>query len=189
MQSNDIETGKPERDAVSRLASFVARANGALCEAILVGLVVVVALEVVLRNTVGVSLQFMEEVSSYFLVLITFLAFSVSLRDGALFRVDVLWERLPVFTRNILQVVLDLVSIGIVVILLRATSLHVWSSFSRGTISPTELSLPLWIPQLAMPAGLIFVLLVLVAGIKEIGRKLKRGQNVKNASNGMMGEP
>jgi len=189
MQSKDIETSKPERDAVSRLASSVARANSSLCEAILVGLVLVVALEVVLRNTIGVSLQFMEEVSSYLLVLITFLAFSVSLRDGALFRVDVLSERLPVFTRNILQVVLDLVSIGIVVILLRATSLHVWSSFSRGTISPTELSLPLWIPQLAMPVGLIFVLLVLVAGINGVVRRVRRGPNVRNASSRMEGEP
>jgi TRAP-type C4-dicarboxylate transport system permease small subunit len=189
VQSSDIETGKPERDAVSRLASFVARANEALCEAILVGLVLVVAIEVVLRNTVGVSLQFMEEVSSYLLVLITFLAFSVSLRDGALFRVDVLSERLPNFTRNILQIVLDFVSISIVVILLHATSLHAWSSFSRGTISPTKLSLPLWIPQLVMPIGLIFVLLMLVAGISEVVHRLRGGQNDRNASNGTMGKP
>ena len=172
MEHNRLDTGRPGRTAFSRLAELVARANGVLCEGMLVALVFIVALEVFLRNLFGYSLQIMEEVGSYLLVLITFLAFSVSLRDGALFRVDLIWERLPAWLRRPLQVGLDILSTGIVCVLLHATSLHVWSSYSRGMISPTQLSLPLWIPQLAMPLGLIFVLLVLAAGIDEAVRRL-----------------
>jgi TRAP-type C4-dicarboxylate transport system permease small subunit len=120
-------------------------------------LTALIAAEVVGRTLFGISIESVEELSSYLLVGITFLSAADSFASGSFMRVDILYVRLsrPARMRldRWLAALATLISAGITWYLAQL----VWSSWAKRIVSPGALAIPLWIPQAVMVLGMLLL--------------------------------
>lgn len=131
-------------------------------EIVLVLMLAMMATEVISRNVFAYSLQVTDELSGYLLVALTFLALGVSLHDGAFFRVEFVFERLPPRVQGWVSCLFISAALVFTIILDWHLIRLVQSSFRRGTVEPSLLATPLWIPQMMMPIGTTLLALVLL---------------------------
>lgn len=143
--------------------------TGSVCELLVVAMVVVVTLDVALRNLVGASLMITDELSGYLLVAVTFLGVGLSLRAEALFRVELVVGRLSGRVRAAVEIVFDALALAFTVILDIHLVQHVINSYERMMLSNSAWAVPLYIPQVLMPAGTTLLAVLLALGI---GRRL-----------------
>ena len=167
----DEETGRPD----SRAVAVLNRLTLGVCEIILVVMMVLIVAEVVMRSGFGRSLHFVDEYAAYTLVWLTFLGISVSLHDGAVFRVGLFYDMFPEPLRVVLQVLWDVLALASVSVLTWHAARHVTSSFERGMEAPTVMQTPLWLPQFAMPLGGALAAIVLLAILVNDLKRLARG--------------
>ncbi|ETW13763.1 hypothetical protein ATO8_07031 [Roseivivax marinus] len=156
------------------LFTWLARTVAVIGGATLAGLVLLVCAEVFMRAVLNDSLDVVEELAGYGVVLLTFFGASLALRRDALFRVEFLANALPRKVLRTLTALFVCASIVACAILAWKCFGTVQSSFSRGKFAPTVLETPLWIPQLILPIGfallvvfLVEKLLILARGPKE----------------------
>lgn len=121
--------------------------------AVLIILVSLVAGEALSRSLFNYSLGFVEEVTGYCVVMLTFFGAAIAMRSGSLFQVHFLYDALPRAGRVWLTRIFVLVALLICGVLIWKTNDLMLSSFSRGKFAPTVLRTPLWIPQLLLPIG------------------------------------
>jgi len=136
------------------------------CEIVLVAMMVLITVEVVSRTLFNFSTQLADEVSGYLLVAVTFLGIGISLREGALFRVDMLYARFSARLKERIELFFNLLSLAFILLAEYQILRFLVSSIERGVTAPTLLGTPLYLPQLVMPIGLGIVILVLFAEIR-----------------------
>jgi len=161
-----METGK-ETGPVSAGPVFdlIARFVQIATAAVLVALVILVSGEAALRGTINYSLGFAEEVTAYFVVMLTFFGAALALRSGSLFQVKILFDNFPEGVRLWLWRLFVVSALIVCAILVWKTYGVLMSSFERGKFAPTVLRTPLWIPQLLMPVGFAVICLFLIEKI------------------------
>ncbi|WP_319567316.1 TRAP transporter small permease [Cohaesibacter marisflavi] len=138
---------------------------------VLCALVLLVFSETVLRGLANYSLGFVEEVTGYFVVTLTFLGAALALRAEALFQVHFLFDAVPDHVQVWLKRLFVVASLIVCVILALRTHDLVLSSFGRGKFAPTVLRTPLWIPQMIMPIGFSLIGIFLLEKLLLSGRK------------------
>lgn len=139
----------------------------------LVGMILLVGSEAIVRNVFGSSLQITDEIGGYLLVAVTFLSMSVSEAHGAFHRVELVQARLGVRVRIWLQIVFDLCSLAVSVLIawqLMRLTLNSWNS---GDVAPTPLQTPLWLPQMVMGVGLVLLCVALLRSAVAKYRRLR----------------
>lgn len=170
MQSS-FETASP----VERLIHRLLQLEQALIEVMVVGMALLIFTEVVCRNLFSFSLMFTDELAGYLLVGLVFLGMPVALAKGALFRVEVLLNRMPAAARAWLELVFNLMSLAFAVVLLLQLWQFVVDSWQRGVRAPTVLATPLYLPQALMVVGTATLVLVLVLHVmRDIRRTRER---------------
>lgn len=163
---SDTETQSPRR-VKGRFLDLLFTANLFVAELVMVAMMGLIIIEVALRSTLGISLQFADEVSAYMLVAVTFLGLSASVRGGTMFRVEFLYRLIPGRARLVVELVLKLTSLGFTLIMTYHLFGLTVSSYQRDVLSQTLLRTPQFLPQMIMPIGMMFLviaLLVLIAG-------------------------
>lgn len=135
----------------------LAKLGHILGNAAVAALATLVAAEVLGRSLFGYSLEFMEEISGYLLVAITFLAAADSFAAGSFMRVDVVYARLAPAARTRLERGLALLSAAFAGGLSWYLAKLVLSSYRNGVVSPNLTAIPLWLPQLAMVIGMLLL--------------------------------
>lgn len=135
-------------------------AGGIACEAALVIMMLLITAEVAVRSLFNYSLQFTDELSGYLLVVVTFLGISISLKEGAVFRVDFLYRRLAARVRTALDFVFQVLALVFAVLLDYQVIRLVVSSYERDVTAPTLLATPLYVPQIIMPVGVSLMVLL-----------------------------
>lgn len=125
--------------------------------------------ESVFRTFFGFSTMVADEFSGYFLMASVFMGIGYCMRQHALLRVTILYDRLPAYPRCILQIVFDVMSLGFVLVLGSQLFRVVGNSYRNGTLSISQAEIPIWIPQTIMPIGITILTLALVV---EIGRSV-----------------
>lgn len=150
------------RTPVRRALESVIRAEQALIEIIVVAMALLICAEVFCRSFLNFSLMFAEEVAGYLLVAIVFLGMPVALSRGALFRVELVLNRLPGEVARWVQLAFNLLSLSVSLILLWQMARLVMDSWVRKIEAPTVLATPLYVPQIFMVLGLLTLVLVLV---------------------------
>lgn len=155
--------------AFDKLAAATRFATGL----VLVALVMLVCGEAFLRGAFNYSLGFAEEVTGYFVVMLTFFGAALALRRSALFRVHFLFDRLSPGGRTLVTRAFVAIALIICILLAWKTWDLMLSSLSRGKFSPTVLRTPLWIPQLLMPMGFLVISAFLVEQFLLTYRKFK----------------
>lgn len=114
-------------------------------------LVVLPTTQIVLRSLVGAPVVGMEELTRYFLIVVTFAGLPLVTAEGGQIRMDELQQMLPLGPRGVLRVIIAIVSgaiFGTVVV-------AIWASLevTIGSATPT-LGIPFWLFNLPAIVGL-----------------------------------
>src|SRR6185437_6477130 len=108
--------------AMTRLSAAFGRLFNALAMAaalILLGMVVIVTADIVLRNTMGSGLVWANEVSEYSLYLMTLLTAPWLLRRGQHVRLDIILTLVPARAAWLMEAIGDLLGFVVCVVLIR----------------------------------------------------------------------
>ena len=125
----------------------------------------ITAAEVIARSFFDVSFELADELGGYLLVAAVFLGLGPALAGGVMLRVEMVEQRLPATVRRVLDVVFHLLALAVSCIAFFWIWQHVASSMRRETVAATWLETPLWIPQLAMPAGMALLIATLLVSL------------------------
>ena len=122
--------------------------------------------EVVLRTFFNSSTMVSDEISGYHMAGGFFLASAYALQEGAIVRIDILYNRFPLKLRCFLDIFIDLVVLCYTVILFKYTFDYMYKSLVNSARSVSFIKTPLWIPQLFIPLGslILFLCLTVLTG-------------------------
>jgi|KBSSwiStaDraftv2_1062776.scaffolds.fasta_scaffold327786_2 TRAP-type C4-dicarboxylate transport system permease small subunit len=132
------------------------------CRFCLVGMVGIIALELVLRGVFHHSLEFADEIAAYLLVAFTYISLSVSLAADGFHRVEFLLGRLGPRGRLLAFLTFNMLSLLFAVVLVGYGVRLVLNSYQQDARVMSVLFTPLWIPQIAVPLGLAALCFTLV---------------------------
>jgi TRAP-type transport system small permease protein len=145
---------------MTRLSAAFGRLFNALAVAaalILLGMVVIVTADIVLRNAVGSGLVWANEVSEYSLYLMTLLTAPWLLRRGQHVRLDIILTLVPARVAWLMEAVGDLLGFAVCIVLVRYGFAMSYDSWRLGAITIKNLVFPEW--WLLAPLPATFVLL------------------------------
>ncbi len=158
-------TEAPELPPPTVSKGVVERVCDVLAKLSLVAMMVIIGGEVVLRSTLHYSWQGTDEVASYLVVAITFLSLATCQAHRGYHELQLVKGRLSPRGRALLDAALHLICLIAALVLLWQFSRLVLNSWKSGDVSLTNLTVPYWIPQLAMPLGIAAFCLALVKEI------------------------
>lgn len=168
----DPVTGETEGDAYSPSEGRAARWCRWVSQALVVGLVVMMGMEMIVRSAFGWSIQFSNELGGYALVAITFLSLASGQLQHAYHSVHFLENRLGPKGRARLKLLFDVLATAVTLVLLVELARFEWLSWKSGDVASTTLMTPLWLPRLAMPLGVLVLtwalLRVLAADVRRL---------------------
>ncbi len=108
------------------------------------------------------ALNFVEEYSGYFFLIISFLGFADTLREGAHVRVNLVISKLKKKLRDFLDIATSILALIIISVLLY----HSFNFFIEALIShdraQTVTQTPLWIPRMFLVPGYVFLILEII---------------------------
>jgi TRAP-type C4-dicarboxylate transport system permease small subunit len=123
---------------------------------------IMITIDVLFRKFVGWTMSGSDEVTSYVFAASTTWAYSYVLLHRANIRIDAVYNLLPRYVRNIL----DLLGVFLLLFYMAILTERAWitldESLINSSVSNTTLTTPLWIPQLAWLSGLIMFMITLV---------------------------
>lgn len=146
-------------DGISARLALVAACAATL---IMVSFTLLVLVEITLRSFFASSTQILEEYVGYGLGTMIFLGLGHALRQGALVRVDLVLGRLSAPVRRGFEIVICVVTLGVMAFLVNFFLISVERNFVNGTISMTRAATPIWIPEGIVVLGMIIFILQLV---------------------------
>lgn len=154
-----------------RFVQNVSWLSGVLAGIATVAILIVVCLEVVLRQFKQ-SLLVTDEIAGYLNAAVVFLGLSYTLRHGGFIRVELLYDALKGPAKQIARWFIVLTSTAFTAAILYYCILHVVYAFRKDTRAVSVLDTPEWIPQSVMVLGLATLLLQLIAYIVDRVRNI-----------------
>jgi len=164
-------------DALLRLVERLSRWLAGLGGVILIGMVLLISVEIVMRRAVGHSFGLSFEYSGYVLGISASWSFAYALFHKAHIRIDAAYVRFPEKGR----LFLDLLALGaftaFAVMAAQATVGVLMETLARDSVSNTPLHTPMWIPQVlwvvgwlwfAFATALLFARVVLAALTRDV---------------------
>jgi TRAP-type C4-dicarboxylate transport system permease small subunit len=157
--------------ALDRVTSGLAHFSGVLLALV----VVLVNVEIVMRYLFNASTLISDEYSGYLFVWMSLLGFGYALTTGQFLRVEAFVERLRGRRRHVLELFGAVAGVVVSIVLTYACARTFLASLSFGTRSIQPSATPLWIPQLAMPLGMAWLVVLYVRIALERLQALRRG--------------
>jgi TRAP-type C4-dicarboxylate transport system permease small subunit len=158
--------GKLQAGPIGKTAEASISLGHRISQLAIVAMMLLISCDVIARNVFRTSLLISDEVSGYLLVVMTFFGISYSLRSGSLLRIEFILFALPKRSRFVIDVLFDLVALVVCCLLLRSTIRFTWITWQREAVAPTLIETPLWIPQLAMPIGLVILVIAFLLELR-----------------------
>jgi C4-dicarboxylate transporter DctQ subunit len=124
-------------------------------------------MQVVLRYGFGFTLAWIEESARYMIVWFVFLGASIGVREKAHPAMDTLLQVIPKSIKPILQIVVTIICMAFCVIIIQSGINVVISTYNLGSTSPA-LRMPLFIPYIAVPAGLSLMFIRYAFQLKDL---------------------
>jgi TRAP-type C4-dicarboxylate transport system permease small subunit len=160
----------PPADA--RPFNVLERASLWLSAICLIGMVLLILAEVILRGLFNSTTEHSDELVGYFLVGLSFLSLALCQSRGAFHRVEMVQMRLGPRGQAVSALIFNLLSFGYIALTDWYFLQFVMSSYRREAAASTVLATPLWIPETAMIVGATMLLIVLGKAIVDDIRKL-----------------
>ena len=140
--------------ALEATGQALSRAGACTAMAIVVGMVVLIVAEIVLRTFFDRSTYVTTELVGYGMAAITFLALGETLTQGGLIRVTLLLHAMTGAPRRLLELLLAGITLASLALPIWFFGRSVRINFEAGYTSLTIADVPLWIPELAMLVGM-----------------------------------
>jgi len=156
----------PPATAIGRLADKVSTAAGVAAGFCVIGILLIVCSEVVLRQFKH-SMLVTDEIAGYLNASLVFLGLAYTLKSGGFIRVEVTYDAMPPALRMIARWIFTSVAAVFIGTILYYATLHVHYAFVQDTRAVSVLATPEWIPQSVMVIGLAVLFLQLVAYLFE----------------------
>jgi len=135
-------------ERLSRYATWVGGASLLLAA-------IMVAVDVMCRKFLGITMSGSDEISGYVFAASTTWAYSYCLLHRSHIRIDALYNTLPLPVRAML----DVFGVTLLLFYMAVLTRHAWTAFAtsyvNNSVSITTLATPQWIPQLFWVLGLI----------------------------------
>ena len=138
----------------------------------MVGMVLLILAEILLRGVFNSTTEHADELVGYFLIGLSFLSLALCQSRGAFHRVELVQARLGPHGQAVSALVFDLLSFGYIALTDWYFLQFVMSSYRREAMASTVLGTPLWIPETAMIVGATMLLIVLGKAVVADVRKL-----------------
>ena len=158
--------------AVARPFTLIERISLWLSAVCMIGMVVLILAEVVLRGAFNSTTEHSDELVGYLLVGVSFLSLALCQGTGAFHKVEVVQVRLGALGKAVSALIFDLLSFGYIALTNWYFIQFVLSSYRREAQASTMLATPLWIPETVMVVGATMLLIVLGKAVIADVRKL-----------------
>lgn len=112
----------------------------------------------IVARLLGVIIPSSEDFAGWLLSATIFFGLAYTFNTGGHIRLTILLTKLPTKIRRVFEVFALFVGICIVAFIAYYTSYTVYESFDFGDVSDTYLPMPLWIVQMPMAIGSLFLL-------------------------------
>ncbi len=145
-------------ETLKRISTYAVWISGAA----LMSSAIIVTVDVLFRKFVGWTMSGSDEVTSYVFAASTTWAYSYCLLHRANIRIDAVYNLLPRFFRNLLDLLGVFLLLFYMAVLTDRAIVTLQDSLDYGSVSNTTLTTPLWIPQLAWVSGLVMFMITLV---------------------------
>ncbi len=145
-------------ETLKRISTYAVWISGA---ALMIS-AIIVTVDVLFRKFVGWTMSGSDEVTSYVFAASTTWAYSYCLLHRANIRIDAVYNLLPRFVRNLLDLLGIFLLLFYMAVLTDRAIVTLQNSLDYGSVSNTTLTTPLWIPQLAWVSGLVMFMITLV---------------------------
>ena len=132
-----------------------------LTSACMIGMVLLILAEIVLRGVFNSTTENSDELVGYMLVGVSFLSLALCQSRGAFHRVEMVQMRLSPRGKAVSQLIFDLLAFGYIALTDWYFVHFVVSSYTREALAPTMLATPLWIPESVMVIGATLLLVSL----------------------------
>lgn len=152
-------TGQPANPPMGRAEAWLVRANQALIIGLMAVMAVLVFVNVVTRYVFNHSIIWVEELTQYQMIWITYLGAGLALREGRHVAVDTLQDLLPETPRRLLR---TLVAAAIALFMLAVTVLGVQIAMFTWNQETPVMNVPAGLPYLGVPIGAAMCLLHLL---------------------------
>ena len=166
LDSADADEFSPPEGRSARACRFAS-------EWIVVGLVVMMGAEMLVRSLFGWSIQFSNEIGGYALVAITFLSLASGQLLHAYHRVHFVESKLSPAGRAWLRLAFDLAALAVTVVLLAELVRFEWITYNSGDVAATSLMTPQWMPRLVMPIGALVLAWALLRTVASDWRRVR----------------
>jgi len=130
--------------------------GGAYLSALFMVLIVlIIAVEIVLRSLFSTSTLIADEYSAYFFVGVVLSGLAFTLKENAHIRITLLTSILGETGRNILDVLATIVAMAIISFAMYHAGIMVFESWQLGMRADSISETPIYISQIVMPLGLL----------------------------------
>ena len=138
----------------------------------MIGMIVLILAEVVLRGAFNSTTEHSDELVGYLLVGVSFFSLALCQGTHAFHRVEMVQSRLGPRGRALSSLVFDLLSFAYIALTDWYFVQFVMSSHRREAQASTLLATPLWIPETVMVVGATMLLIMLGKAVVDDVRKL-----------------
>lgn len=163
-ESKPVEPAPPvvvDAGPVCRAVDRLSGLFGALAAAAIVGILVLVCVEIAMRNILGRSTMISDEVAGYLNAAAVFLGLGYTLREGAFIRVDSLYAKLRGRVLMAARWAFTLVTMVSLLVLLNYVGKHLVYLYTNNVRSDSLSQTPLYIPASVVALGLLVLVLQL----------------------------
>lgn len=166
-----MTTTAPRRfDRIIAAIDWLTRLGSALAAFSLLAILVLIVVEIAVRNFFRMSFDFTWDLSAYLMGACFMLACAGAMRGGIHVRVTALLEVLPPRAARAIDIAACLVGLFICILLSRAFIEMAWLSGVRGTMSATTFRMPLVYPQAVLSFGAVLLTLQCFAQLLRLAR-------------------
>lgn len=123
-------------------------------------------------------LTWTEEAARYLMIWMAFLAIGEAAKDNSHFRMSALVNNLPTKAQKIVNLIVNIVSVSFMCILAYYGFIMISTQIRTGQISPI-MKVPMWIPYLAIPVG---VLNMMIRTVIRVVKEIKYKSEIKEGS-------
>jgi len=157
-------------NSITSVVGWIAAALAFLMMMMVVG-------DVVMRFLFNSPLNFADEYSGYLMAAIVFLGLGYTLRAGMHININLLPDALPRKAARRLDIVTSIVSLLYVLWFLAVACLFVLDSYLVKVTHTNVTRTPMYIPQMLLPIGLVFMAMQMVVEIIKKVRPSKENSN------------
>lgn len=177
-----METSGRRFNAFNKMVETVSNIAVSIGAFLVVIWVLVFVAYVVLRKLFNINFLFIEEYTSYWVVLVVFISMGYTFRKGEHIRVDTVTSRLSSKTRNILDIISVLGGLGVSCFLAKSGMDWVLSGIKQGSHYMGGMESLLWPTYLWIPIGYVLLSLELVVFLWIAISKVVKTRRIENTN-------